>query len=300
MKGKIKTHIGLGRFFALPVAVCAVLLGVALGGHWSWLSAMVALGAIFQMAFAHSFNTLLDYSWTGFDKGTEKERSREKIYTKGQQAIAAGIMSPKGVLVNGLVYLAISAIFIGIVAWKVSPVIWAVWAVMALMTFGYSWGKLHWSCEFFLGIGFGPLAVMLGMASQPNPDFLLAFLAGIPILILWGYGAETMDQYSDAEPNWPRGLRNLGALVWKSGTSITVTVGWLLGVTFISQLFLIAGGVLSPLTGLTMISFLPFTMCLILLQQTAYRDIGPKAGIIWGLAGIYLYGLLLLLGEVFR
>ncbi len=292
MKEKIKTHIGLGRFFALPVAVCAVLLGVALGGNWSWLSAMVALGAIFQMAFAHSFNTLLDYSWTGFDKGTEEERSRGKVYTHGQQAIAAGIMSPRGVLANGLVYLAISAIFIGIVAWKVSPVIWAVWAVMALMTFGYSWGKLHWSCEFFLGIGFGPLAVMLGMASQPNPDFVLAFLAGIPILILFGYGAETMDQYSDAEPNWPRGLRNFGALVWKNKVSITTFIVWLLCATFLSQLFLIAAGVLHPLTALTLITFIPFSMCLLFLEMK------PKVGIIWGLGGIYLYSLLLLLGEV--
>ncbi len=28
MKEKIKTHIGLGRFFALPVAACAVLFGM--------------------------------------------------------------------------------------------------------------------------------------------------------------------------------------------------------------------------------------------------------------------------------
>ena len=291
MKGKIKTQLELGRFFALPVAVCAVLLGIALGGNWSWLSAMVALGAIFQMAFAHSFNTLLDYSWTGFDKGTEEERSRGKVYTKGQQAIAAGIMSPREVLVNGLVYLAISAVFIGIVAWQVSPVIWAVWGVMALMTFGYSWGKLHWSCEFFLGIGFGPLAVMLGMASQPNPDFLLAFLAGIPILILFGYGAETMDQYTDAEPNWPRGLRNLGALVWKNNVSISMFIVWLLSATFLSQLFLIAGGVLHPLTALSLIAFIPFSMCLLFLE------VKPKTGIIWGLGGIYLYVLLLVLGE---
>jgi len=252
---------------------------------------MVALGAIFQMAFAHSFNTLLDYSWTGFDKGTEEERSRGKVYTKGQQAIAAGIMSPREVLVNGLVYLAISAVFIGIVAWQVSPVIWVIWGVMALMTFGYSWGKLHWSCEFFLGIGFGPLAVMLGMASQPNPDFLLAFLAGIPVLILFGYGAETMDQFSDAEPNWPRGLRNFGALVWKNKVSITTFIVWLLCATFLSQLFLIAAGVLHPLTALTLITFIPFSMCLLFLE------VKPKTGIIWGLGGIYLYGLLLVLGE---
>lgn len=291
LKGKIKTQLELGRFFALPIAVGAVLLGIALGGNWSWLSAMVALGAIFQMAFAHSFNTLLDYSWTGFDKGTEEERSKGKVYTKGQQAIAAGIMSPREVLVNGLVYLAISAVFIGIVAWQVSPVIWVIWGVMALMTFGYSWGKLHWSCEFFLGLGFGPLAVMLGMASQPNPDFLLAFLAGIPVLILFGYGAETMDQYTDAEPNWPRGLRNLGALVWKNNVSISMFIVWLLSATFLSQLFLIAGGVLHPLTALSLITFIPFSMCLLFLE------VQPKTGIIWGLGGIYLYVLLLVLGE---
>lgn len=291
MKGKIKTQLELGRFFAAPVAIAAVLLGIALGGNWSWLSAMVALGAIFQMAFAHSFNTLLDYSWTGFDKGTEEDRSKGKVYTKGQQTIAAGIMSPREVLVNGLVYLAISAVFIGIVAWQVSPLIWVIWGVMALMTFGYSWGKLHWSCEFFLGLGFGPLAVMLGMASQPNPDFLLAFLAGIPILILFGYGAETMDQYTDAEPNWPRGLRNLGALVWKNNVSISMFIVWLLSATFLSQLFLIAGGVLHPLTALSLIAFIPFSMCLLFLE------VKPKTGIIWGLGGIYLYGLLLVLGE---
>ncbi len=292
MKDKIKTHIGLGRFFALPIVVCSVLLGIALVGHWSWLSAMVALGAIFQMAYAHSFNTLLDYSWTSFDKGAEEERSKGKVYTKGQQTIAAGIMSPKEVLANGLVYLAISGIFIGIVAWKVSPVILIIWAAIALMTFWYSWGKLHYQCELALGIGFGPLAVMLGMASQPNPDFLLAFLAGIPILILFGYGAETMDQFTDASVNWPRGLRNFGALVWKNDISITTFLAWLLAITFVSQLFLIVAGVLHPLTALTLITFLPFSVCLLFMQSK------PNVGIIWGLGGIYLYGLLLLLGEV--
>jgi len=292
IKSTILTHLGLGRFFALPVAVGSVLLGIALGGHWSWLSVMVCLGATFQMAYAHSFNTLLDYSWTGFDAGTEKERSKGKVYTHGQQAIAAGVMSPKEVLANGLAYLAISAVFIGIVAWKVSPVIWAIWAVTALMTFWYSWGKLHYQCEMALGLGFGPLAVMLGMASQPNPDFLLAFLAGIPILILFGYGAETMDQYSDAEPNWPRGLRNFGALVWRNNVSITTFIVWLLCATFLSQLFLIAAGVLRPLTALTLITLIPFSFCLIFLEKK------PKVGIIWGLGGIYLYGLLLTVGQI--
>jgi len=292
MKEKILTHIGLGRFFALPCAICAVLLGCTLGGSLSWLSAMVALGALFEMAYSHSMNTLLDYSWTGFDKGVEEERSKGKIYTKGQQAIAAGKLTSRGVLTNALIYLAISAIFIGIVAWKVSPVIWALWALGALMAFWYSWGKLHYQCELALGVGFGPVACMMGMASQPNPDFLLAFLAGIPFLILWGYGAETIDQWTDAEPIWPRGLRNFGALLWKNNVSITMFLVWLIGITFLSQLFLIAGGVLVPLTALSLISFIPFSFCLLYLE----KDL--KVGILWGLAGFFLHMILFVVGQI--
>lgn len=289
---KIEAHIGLGRFFALPAVVCAVLLGIALGGHWSWLSGMVVLGAIFQMAYAHSFNTLLDYSWTKLDQGTEDERSKGKIYTKAQQPIAAGIMTPRGVLVNGLVYLAISAVFIGIVAWQVSPVIWAIWGVTALCTFWYSWGKLHWNCELALGTGFGPFAVMLGMASQLNPDFWTAVLAGIPFLILWGYGAETIDQWTDAAPNWPRGLRNFGALLWKNSVSISMFMAWLLTITFLSQLFLIAGGILAPLTALSLISFVPFSFCILYLEKNL------KVGVVWGLGGIFLHMALLVIGQI--
>ena len=292
MKEKIRAHIGLGRFFALPAAICAILLGIALGGHWSWLSAMVVFTAIFEMAYAHSFNTLLDYSWTGFDKGTEEERSRGKVYTKAQQPIAAGILSTKEVLANGLVYLAISAIFIGIVAWKVSPIIWAIWAATALCTFWYSWGKLHWNCELALGMGFGPLAVMLGMASQPNPDLLVAFLAGIPFLLLWGYGAETIDQWTDAEPNWPRGLRNFGALLWKNNVSITMFLVWVVAITFLSQIFLILAGILSPMTALSLISFIPFSFCLLYLEKDF------KTGVLWGLGAIFLHMILLVVGQV--
>ncbi|GAI04487.1 unnamed protein product, partial [marine sediment metagenome] len=260
--------------------------------HWSWLSAMVVFAAIFMMAYAHSFNTLLDYSWTGLDKGTEEEWSRGKVYTKAQQPIAAGILTPKEVMANGLIYLAISAIFIGIVAWKVSPLIWAIWGVTALATFWYSWGKLHWNAELALGVGFGPLAVMLGMASQPDPNFLVAFFAGIPFLILWGYAAETIDQWTDAEPNWPRGLRNFGALLWKNNVSISMFLVWLLSITFLSQLFLIAGGILAPLTALSLISFIPFSFCLV------YLEINLKVGVLWGLGGIFLHMILLTIGQV--
>lgn len=292
MKEKIEIHLGLGRFFALPCVVCAVLLGCTLGGSLSWLSVMAVLAGIFLMAYAHSFNTLLDYSWTGFDKGTEEERSKGKVYTKGQQAIAAGKLTPRGVLINGLVYLAISAIFVGIVAWRVSPVIWAIWAGTALCTFWYSWGKLHWNCELALGTGFGPLAVVLGMASQPNPDFLLAFLAGIPFLIMWGFAMETYDQWTDWEVNVPRGLKNLGALIGQYHISPALFLGWLIAMAYLSQLLLITANVLKPLTGLSLCSIPLFA------YGIAWVEGKPQTGIIIVLLGCFIYMALLLVGEI--
>lgn len=293
MRKKAIAHfVTLPRWFAAPAAICAVLLGIALGGHWSWLSVIVTFGSIFLMAGAHSWNCFLDKEWTHFDEGREEERSKGKVYTKAQNVIEAGILRSREVLINALSWYAISAIFVGIVAWKVSPIIWAIWGVTVLMTFYYSWAKLHYQCELALGLGFGPLAVMLGMASQPNPDFLKAFLAGIPFLILWGYGAETIDQWTDAEPNWPRGLRNFGALLWKNNISVAMFFAWLVVITFLSQLFLITGGVLAPLTGLSLISFIPFSFCLLYLE----RDL--KVGVIWGLLGIFSNMFLLLLGQI--
>jgi 4-hydroxybenzoate polyprenyltransferase len=289
---KIRTHLQLGRFFGAPIVIFAVLLGVALGGTWSWVSALVTIAAVLEMAYAHSFNTLLDFCWTGFDKGSEAERSKGKIYTSGQQVIASGMMTVREVLINGLAYLTLSAICILIVALNTSPLVWVFWAVSALCTFWYSWGKLHFQCELALGLGFGPLAVMMGMATQPNPDFWRAFLAGLPILMLWGYGAETMDQYTDAEPNWPRGLRNLGALVWKNKMSITTVIAFLLVASFLTQAFLISAGILSPLTAVTAVTIMPFLLCLIYLENQ------PKLGITYGLAGIYVYCLFLFLGQI--
>lgn len=289
---KLKAHIGLGRFFALPIVLCSVLLGVAMGGTWSWLTVMIVLAAIFEMAYSHSFNTLLDYAWTGLDKGEEKDRSRGKIYTKGQQAIASGQLTNREVLVNGLVYLAISAIFAGIVSANTTPVVWAIWGGSALCTFWYSWGKLHYQCELALGVGFGPLAVMLGMASQPNPDYLSAFLASIPFLLIWGYAAETIDQYIDAEPNWSRGLRNFGALLWRYEGTISTFITWMLIYTFLAQFIMIASGILAAQTALSLITFIPFSFCILYLENHL------RAGVIWGLGGIFLYMILVVVGQV--
>ncbi len=67
---------------------------------------------------------------------------------------------------------------------------------------------------------------------------------------------------------------------------------WLLGITFLSQLFLIAGGILAPLTALSLVSFIPFSFCLLYLEKNL------KVGVLWGLGGIFLQMALLVVGQI--
>lgn len=292
VKDKIRVHLTLGRFFALPCAVCSCLLGVALGGHWSWVSAMVALAAVFEMCYSHSFNSLLDWAWTGFDKGTEEERSRPKVYTHGQQAIAAGKMSVKGVLANGLVYLAISAIFTSIVAWKASPIIWLFWFLGALVTGWYSQAKKYWHPELALGVGFAVIGTMMGMATQPNPNYLLAGLASIPFFIIFSVVCESLDQWADASANWPRGGRSLGMLVWKMGGSIVTYASWWIAIAYIAQLFLVQAGILKSLTALSLVATVPLAFAIAMIEKL------PDKAIVVGLFGVFLFHILIVVGQV--
>ena len=198
------TNIGvhlweLPRWFAAPAVVAAVVMGNLIGGELSWLLVIAVVCGLLVMAWGHAMNTYLDYYWTGLDKGSVGLRSRPKEYTKGQQPIAAGILSGREVLANALVWLCLSAVMAAIISWKATAWVWLPWVLGSLSTFWYSWGKLHYCCELALGLGFGPFACMLGAATASSPDLGLAFLAGLPFAIVWGYAAETMDQWIDAE-----------------------------------------------------------------------------------------------------
>lgn len=342
MKAKLNAFfITIPRWFAMPGVVCMVLLGGVLSGGITWVVWLAVISSLFLMAWGHGANTWLDYSWTGFDIGTSDKRSKPKTYTVGQQPIAAGILTPYETFWYSFIWLVLSGILAMIVCWKVDH-LWVLlpWTLGALVTFGYSWGKLHYLCEFMLGAGFGPLAVMFGAAATPNPKMVTALIAGLPFFILWGYLAETIDQWTDADVNVPRGLRNMGALLWKNNVSVIGFLAFLLAVTYASQLFIVLAGILSPMTGLALISFLPLSYCLLhiggvsaaqskaveieryenicatielkILQGAfdgvkVYGSSGKikaeaeknlKVGVIWGLVGIFLYALLLLVGQI--
>ncbi len=289
MTEKLKVHLlVLPRWFGLPTALCAVALGGLLVGAGGVSLALVLVSGALVMAQAHSFNTLLDYSWTGFDKGGPGERSRPKAYTTGQSVIASGLVSPREVLANALAWWVLSAvplIFLN------SPWIWLPWALACLCTFGYSWGKLHWLCEFFLGFGFATCAVWLGMAAAGQPDWGKGLLASVPFFILWGYLAESVDQALDWEPNWPRGLRNIGALAGHEGIPFSALFHWFLPLVYLSQVFLIGLGVLSSWTWLTLLAAVPMTFCALIIDKDT------RKGVLWGLGGISLYQIALVVGQ---
>ncbi|MDP2662011.1 MAG: hypothetical protein Q8R28_14905 [Dehalococcoidia bacterium] len=249
----------LPRWFGAPVAWAAVALGyyVAGGTGTPFALAMSLVSMSFLMAWAHSMNTWLDYFWTGLDR-EGPGRSHSKPYTAGSQVIANGTLSGHSVLAASLMYLAVSlGALLAVVA--VNPWVVIPWTAGALCTFWYSWGKLHYQCELALGMGFGPLAALMGAAAVPDAPVLPALLAGLPIMLAFGFAAETYDQWYDADENIPRGLRNIGALIYRKGWRIDGVVSVLLLLAFASHLALIAAGVFSVYT-LVAFAVLPLLM----------------------------------------
>lgn len=292
------THlVVLPRWFGAPPAMAAVALGCLLAddigdGISGWLMVVAVLSGLFLMAWAHSMNTFLDYCWTKLDQGMEDERSKPKSYTVGQQVIADGTMKPREVFLNALTWLIISAGLAVIIHIEGSPWVWLPWALVALCTFWYSWGKLHYQCELALGFGFGSFAVMFGMTTAENPELWDAFLAGVPFLIIFGFAAEVVDQAFDADANWERGLRNLGAYCYANNVSVVQTTAWLIAMGYISQVAMITLGILAPESMMTL-----WTMPLIVYGLVVMGEKFNKVGVLMLLGAVFAFNILLVVGQ---
>lgn len=237
----------LPRWFGLPVALAAVALGGVMSGASAFDLFLSCLIAALLMAWAHSSNAWIDYVVTGFDRGTPAERSEKKPYTSGQNVIEEGT-STWAVAANALFWLALALLITALASTKYGPTVWLPVLLTAPLTFAYSLGKKYWLCETVLFFGFGPLAGMLGAAVSQDPQMLQAALATIPIGLIFGFAAEAYDQWYDAEHNWDRGLRNLGALAWKRGWDIQQVVGGLFIGTIAVHGILVLTGVLPSIT----------------------------------------------------
>lgn len=290
-QARLKLHLLiLPRHFADLSALCGMLLGVALAGHWTPAVLFLLASGLCLAWFAHTANSWLDYSWTGLDQGPEPLRSREKVYTGGQGVIAQGLISPREVALGAFGWLSLSAALIAVASVLLSPWVWLPWLLMAPLTFWYSWAKLHFHPEIPLCLGFAVFAPWLGMAAFGRPDFWLGFLGSLPLFLIWTT-AEQVDQALDYAPNWPKGARSSGMWWRHRGLSLGSLVALMVSLTVLAQGFLVSAGILSPWALLSLIGVLPLWVCI---RQVDTRE---KVGVMWGLAGVTLFQSLLVLGQ---
>jgi 1,4-dihydroxy-2-naphthoate octaprenyltransferase len=182
MKKKIKVHLfTLPRWFATPLFGAPAVLGGLLAGGMTANSWIGVIAALLIMAGGHSFNSFLDYAWTGLDKGKPKERSAEKDYAGGQSVIATGLVTTREVATNASVWYLLSLIPLTYLAINVGWPILLIGIIGMMMTFWYAKAKFNWTHELALGVASGPMPVLMGMfATTVSPPWVVGLVASVP------------------------------------------------------------------------------------------------------------------------
>jgi len=293
---KLKPHLWtLPRWFAAPFFGGVLLLGSVLAGGINANAWVGLIGGLLIMAGGHSFNSFLDYSWTGLDKGEIEDRSAKKDYCGGQNIIEAGIVTPREVLLNAVGWYVLSAVPIIYLAVKVGWPILLVWVLSMLITFWYSKAKFQWTHELALFMGSGPLAALIGMYSvTPAPEWWLGIAASAPAGLILSFVGLPLDEYPDAEANLKKGVKSVAYKVWEYDIDLMFyLLTWVVFV-YLMQLFLIVIGILEPLTWLTFVLVPMFMAAMVFLK----RDFRKAAGVLVLIGA--LYPILVLIGQIFE
>lgn len=284
----------LPRWFAAPFFGLTAILGAILAGGLTLNSWIGVIAGLLIMAGGHSFNSFLDYAWTGLDKGIQENRSAEKNYTGAQNLLASGAVSIKEVLFNALFWYILALFPLIYLAINVGWPVLLVGILGMLVTFWYSKAKFNWTHELALGAGVGPLAALLGMyATSPSPDWIQGILAGIPAAIILSFAGLALDEYPDAEANLKKGVKSLAYKVWEYGFSLELYIITWMMFLFIFQIFLIVIGTLKPLTGLSFLMVLPITASMVFLK----KHFNKTAFYVVIFAAIYLA--LMVIGQIY-
>ncbi len=294
MKAKLKAHLfTLPRWFALPFFGASILIGSVLAGGLCANAWIALVGGLLIMAGGHSWNSFLDYAWTGLDRGEVENRSAEKDYTGGQNLIENGIVSVREVAFNAIGWYALALIPIIYLSVKVSWVLLPLAFAGMLITFWYAWGKFNWTHETALAVGVGPIAVLLGMFSvNPSPPWLTGLLVSIPVAVILCYLGLAFDEWPDAEQNLKKGVKSLAYKVWEYGIALEwYVMSWFLFV-LLYQVFLIYLGILAPMTAITFFTFPGLIATLVLLKGN-FRKVGGFLVLVAA-----MYPVLLLVGQI--
>ncbi len=285
----------LERYFALPFFGGSLLLGVVLaGGSFNSLNTWLAFitGLAFMCA-GHVWNSALDY-WVGLDKGEIFSRSAEKNYSGGQSLIASGIVTTKEVIAIAVIWDVIGsglAIYLAtqVGSWQLVPI-----ALLSIaVPFAYTPAKFSYFHELILFIGAGPLAALIGMYSvTPAPEWWIGIAVSAPSGIILSFLGLALDEYPDAEANLKKGVKSVAYKVWEYGVDLGFyLLAWIMFV-YLLQLFLIAVGILAPLTWLTFV-LVPLFMAAVVFLKKSFRK---TAGILVIIGACY--PVLILLGQI--
>ena len=290
---KIKAHLWtLPRWFALTLFASPAILGGIMAGGMTANSWLGVLAAALVMAGGHSFNSYLDYVWTGLDKGQVDERSAEKNYTGGQSLLAKGVLSPGEVLANALGWYAVALVPVIYLAVNVTWWVIIIAALGMAVTFFYAQGKFNWTHELALGLGVGPLAVLMGMfATSSTPQWADGLIVSVPFAIVASFAGLAIDEYPDAAANLKKGVKSVAYMVWQSGVALEWYLSsWFLFL-FIYQVFLITINLLTPMSALAFLTWPFFIAALVFLRINFSRASNAIIGL-----GV-IYPVLLVLGH---
>jgi 1,4-dihydroxy-2-naphthoate polyprenyltransferase len=290
---RLKIHLWtLPRWFALPLFGAPAVLGGLIAGGMTLNSWLGVIGTVLIMAGGHSFNSFLDYAWTGLDKGDSRERSAEKDYAGGQSVIAAGLVGVKEVAANAIGWYILALIPLVYLAVNVGWPILVIGVLGMLMTVAYSKSKFNWTHELVLGIASGPLAVLGGMfATDSSPPWVAGLVVSVPSFILISFIGLAIDEWPDAEANLKKGVRSISYKVWQYGVSLEWYLSsWLLFM-FLYQVFLISIGILKPLSAISFLTW-PFLISFLVLLKQNFR----KWAGIFVITGV-IYPVLMVLGH---
>ena len=292
---KMKAHLWtLPRWFAAPLIAAPVILGGLLAGGVTFNTWMGLLAALFIAAGALTFNSFLDYAWTGLDKGNALDRSSEKDYCGAQCLIARGIVSAREVAVNALIWYVLGLVPTIYLAVNVGWPILVLALSGMLITFWYSWGKFNWTHELSLAVGTAPLPVLIGMfATSASPPWVTGLVACVPFAVIHSFAGLALDEYPDAGANLKKGVKSIAYKVWENGVSLEwYLTTWFLFM-YLYQVLLISIGILVPLSALSFASFPVLMACMVLLKKN-FRKI---AGITVLIA--LSYPVMLVVGQAF-
>jgi 1,4-dihydroxy-2-naphthoate polyprenyltransferase len=282
----------LPRWFAAPLFGLAAVLGALLAGGMTLNSWLGVLASLLIMAGGHSFNSFLDYAWTGLDKGKLEDRSAEKGYTGGQSLLARGAVSLKAVVINAVIWYLLGLIVLIYLAVQTGWPILLVGILGMLITFWYSKAKFNWTHELALAIGIGPLPALAGMfATIPDPVWWQGILAGLPVGLIIAFAGLAMDEWPDAEANLKKGVKSIAYKVWEYGIALEwYLTSWIL-FTLLYQILLINIGIYKPLTAISFLAWPLFIASFVMMKK--YFGKAASAAV---LVAIF-YSLLLTIGQ---